>query len=615
MRAVPKLGFRREVLILVPASLLVLLVLAVFTLLSYRSAVAAFAEDARSGALRAVRDAASRLARDRATGAWPPSAEHLATLVPGSIAIALVDAQGAWIGGAGNLPQRAPLGPFHARRPAEAAVVGPSAAIGGRVIAVSPLGAPEERHYLRVDFEGGALTRQQRNVQVLSVVVIGLGLGVAALSVSFARHLVAPLDTLLERARAALPGQRSTETDEIPFLLETFDRALAALSGAPDQLEEDEISVLGRALTPSLDCGLLLLSPQGRVLALNALGRSLLVIEEPVSGQSYDDLLRQRPDVAQVLRQALVGGRVDPRTEVAVTGVSPPRSLGITVHELRRESLEVRGYLVLFADLTDVKRRAEQRRLSESLAHMGELTAGIAHEMRNSLTSLRGYLSRAEKQTQESPLRQDLEEIRHEADHLKRILDDFLSFAQPGTVRMEEVSLERVVRRAASDLEIAGKSVAIHSSEPESPRAIRRVWGDEQLLERAVRNLLQNAADAEEEAGRASRPLAVHIDFTDSGASLVVDDQGTGLRPEMAERLFVPFASHKPKGVGLGLALARRILDLHGATLEIENREEGGVRACVRFPASSVVGRGDGPGEDRERCDPAPPAARGGVIG
>jgi two-component system sensor histidine kinase HydH len=222
---------------------------------------------------------------------------------------------------------------------------------------------------------------------------------------------------------------------------------------------------------------------------------------------------------------------------------------------------------------------------------MGELTAGIAHEMRNSLTSLRGYLSRAEKGASESPLKQDLEEIRHEADHLKRILDDFLSFAQPGSVRMAEVSLERVVRRAASDLEVAGKSVTIQSTEIEGKRTIRRVWGDEQLLERALRNLLQNAADAEREAGRAGQSLLVRIDLAGPAPTVVVEDEGTGVHPEIEQRLFVPFSSHKPGGIGLGLAVARRILDLHGATLELENREGGGARARIRFPVSSLVDR------------------------
>ena len=138
------------------------------------------------------------------------------------------------------------------------------------------------------------------------------------------------------------------------------------------------------------------------------------------------------------------------------------------------------------------------------------------------------------------------------------------------------------------------------------------MWGDEQLLERALRNLLQNAADAEEEAGRASNSLSVRIDLNESAATVIVDDRGTGLHPEIKERLFVPFSSHKKQGIGLGLALARRILDLHGATLELENRDAGGARAIVRFPASSLVAReesGTGTEARRERTAGRGPAA------
>lgn len=596
MRAVPKIGFRREVLILVPASLLVLLVLALFTLLSYRGAVATFAEEARAEAMVAARAAASRLARERAAATWPPTSERLGALAPGAVSIVLLDARGAALAEAGEPAAGAPLLPLAGGEPAQVVAAGPGGPAGDRVVAFSPLGPRDQRHYLRVDFDAGAIARQQRSLNVLSFVVLGLGLGVGVLSMAFVRHLTAPFDTLLERARAAVPSTQGI--DEIPFLLDTFDRALAALSQQP-VADDDDIRVLGRTLTPSLDCGLLLLSPQGRVLALNTLGRALLGIDQPISGQSYDDLLRGCGEVSRVVRDVLEGRKADPRAEVVVPAGPQSLSLGITVHELRRETLEVRGYLVLFADLTDVQRRAERRRLSESLAHMGELTAGIAHEMRNSLTSLRGYLSRAERLEDAGPRRPELDEIRHEADHLQRILDDFLSFAQPGSVRMAEVSLERIVRRAASDLGIAGKAVTVQSSEPEGPRAIRRIWGDAQLLERALRNLLQNAAEAEAEAGHEKRSLVVRIDFAAAGPTVAIEDHGTGLKPEMVDRLFVPFASHKREGTGLGLAVARRILDLHGAVLELENREGGGACAWVRFPASSVVEREE-PGAETE---------------
>lgn len=594
MKRSPRIGFRREVLILVPASLLVLIVLAVFTLLSYRQAVDVIAEEARAVAGGAARRVAELVAREARTPTSIPEADRLRSLAPGALAVSLLDADGQILVKAGDLTAEDGLVPLGAAAGDRVVVVGPGGMIGDRIIALAPLGPPQERRYLRLDWPARALYRQSSNLRILTVLVIGLSLGVGLLALLFARRLVEPVELLLERARAANPA--AEDADEIPFLLDTFDRALAALSADADT-GEGALQVLGRTLTPSLQCGLLLLGPDGRILALNSLGSSLLGIDEPRPGTRYEEALRDHPQIARLLRHTLTGEEVGTRTEISIERDGRTRSLGLTVHELRPEGQDVRGHLVLFADLTDVQRRAERQRLSESLARMGELTAGIAHEMRNSLTSLCGYLARAERQAEGRSVGEELREIRHEADHLKRILDDFLSFARPGTVRMAPVSLERVLRRAASDLALEGKGVRIRSDPSLRTEAIPRVWGDAQLLERALRNLLHNAAQAEEEAGRPEAELVAQLEYGSDGEAVVtIEDQGTGLRPEIRDRLFVPFVSHKEEGVGLGLALAQRILELHGAVVDLENRHSGGVQTRVRFSASSrVTGGGDDP--------------------
>ena len=194
MRAGSKIGFRREVLILVPATLLVLFVLSVFTLFSYRGAVSMFEEEARTQALDAARVAASRLVRERGNALWPPPPDRLETLVPGAAAVVLIDPRGAAVAAVGEAPRNAPLEPIEAKLPGEPIAVGPGGRAANRVIAFAPLGARDDRHYLRVDFPADALARQHRNVQILSVVVAALGVGVGALSMSgahcpdFARH-------------------------------------------------------------------------------------------------------------------------------------------------------------------------------------------------------------------------------------------------------------------------------------------------------------------------------------------------------------------------------------------------------------------------------------------
>ena len=269
------------------------------------------------------------------------------------------------------------------------------------------------------------------------------------------------------------------------------------------------------------------------------------------------------------------------RLECNVSVDGRETGLGLTLHPLRRQG-EVGGWLVLFADLTQAQARNRSERLSESLGQIGQLTAGLAHELRNSLASLRGYLRLIERDPDDDSVSDYLGEIRHEADHLQRVLEDFLTFARPGTRRLEEVDLEMVLRRAAADPALAGARVELRG-----PPCPVHLDGDAQLLERAFRNLLHNAVRAHSQSG-SSEPVVVQIhepDGNERDAVLLIEDRGHGISEDLKDRLFVPFATDSEDGVGLGLALSRRILELHGGDLDLADRAKGGgARATIRLP-------------------------------
>jgi signal transduction histidine kinase len=210
------------------------------------------------------------------------------------------------------------------------------------------------------------------------------------------------------------------------------------------------------------------------------------------------------------------------------------------------------------------------------------MAGGVAHELRNSLATLRGYLTLIERRPDEESIADYLAEIRHEADHLERVLEDFLAFARPGTARFEELSLNQLARRSAADPALAGVEVRVLTDSDV------RLRGDAQLLERAVRNLLHNAAQAEREAG-GTGPVELTIEPGPEGVELAVEDRGPGLPPEVRERLFHPFATGRRGGVGLGLALAHRIVTLHGGRIRLEDRPGGGTRALLTFPRDTIV--------------------------
>jgi signal transduction histidine kinase len=164
------------------------------------------------------------------------------------------------------------------------------------------------------------------------------------------------------------------------------------------------------------------------------------------------------------------------------------------------------------------------------------------------------------------------------------VLEDFLSFARPGTARVQDFPLVPLLRRAAGDPALDGFDVRVHAAEPAT-----LLRGDSQLLDRAIRNLLHNAVQAEREAGR-SGPVEVTVQAQPEGVEVVVADRGPGIRPDIRERLFHPFVTGRPGGVGLGLSLAQRIVVLHGGRIRLEDRQGGGARAVLFFPAEPGPG-------------------------
>ncbi|HSG41197.1 MAG TPA: ATP-binding protein [Thermoanaerobaculia bacterium] len=580
------LGLRREVLVLLPVAFLLLVVLSTFTLFSYREALAALTRERQEEAALLAGSVAQHLAALRGGGTSPGPLD-LGEAAPTARGIALVDAGGGALAFVGELPAAGLLEPAGGLLPIERPVgVGPDEGSPDAVVGFAPLGSPQGRRYVRVDLPAGVLAGQLRALRVLTLFVLSLNGGLVLLLLFFLRHLLAPWETLLARAREVGEGG-AKEGDEVEFLLATFEKAVTSLSGQ-ERKAEDDIAALERTLSASLQSGLLLLDQQGRVLALNAVGASLLETGPTEPGEPLEAVLAGQPELLELLVEAVAQGTAPKRRECSVRSGRGTLTVGLTVHPLRRDDGEVRGYLVLFADLTEVQRRAEESRIADSLAQLGEMAGGVAHELRNSLATLRGYLTLIERRPDEDSIADFLSEIRHEADHLERVLEDFLTFARPGTARVREFPLTPLLLRAAADPALSGVEVQVHGS-PAGDAALR---GDPQLLERAVRNLLHNAAQAEREAGRQG-PVDIRVDSRAEGTEVAIEDRGPGLPPEIRGRLFHPFATGRPGGVGLGLTLAHRIVVLHGGRIRLEDRPGGGTRALLFFPRDTIVTRGN----------------------
>jgi signal transduction histidine kinase len=353
--------------------------------------------------------------------------------------------------------------------------------------------------------------------------------------------------------------------------LKAQERATAARAEASERLSDEIVS--------GLASGLVVVALDRAVRIVNPAGRRLLQLGPETALTDYRDLLAGAPGLAAAIDECLTSGRAIVRrpVEVAVEGRAA-QHFGVTVSPLLDEGGRLHGAVCLFSDLTDVVSLEEQLRVKDSLARLGELTAGLAHEFRNGLATIHGYGRLLDPADLPERARPFLEGIRQETDALAAIVTNFLAFARPAELTMTPVDVQAVVARAASDL---AHEAAEHGGQIEVRGTFGTIDGDEVLLRQAFSNLVRNGVEAAVEAGTV--PAVVVEGHADAGTGTTiveVHDNGRGVDPTLVERVFLPFFSTKGRGTGLGLAMVRKIVVTHNGRVAVAPSRFGG--ACFK---------------------------------
>ncbi len=265
------------------------------------------------------------------------------------------------------------------------------------------------------------------------------------------------------------------------------------------------------------------------------------------------------------------------RRALEMPAALPASHLGVTVSPLAGDA----GVICLFADLTNVVALEEQLRLKDTLARLGELTAGIAHEFRNGLATIHGYSRLIDPEALPVQYKPYLEGIRQETDALKKVVTNFLNFARPEQVVFARVDLRSIAARAADDLR--------HELPPDTSVEVAgefgRIQGDDVVLRQMFSNLIRNAAEACQGAGIA--PFIVisgEADHAQRICRIAVSDNGPGIRPVNRLRIFQPFFTTRAHGTGLGLAIVQKVVVTHGGRIVAGSSPTGGASFEMTFP-------------------------------
>lgn len=244
---------------------------------------------------------------------------------------------------------------------------------------------------------------------------------------------------------------------------------------------------------------------------------------------------------------------------------------------------QVRRYQELSEKLEDTNtqlRRAEaEARRSERLAALGQMSAGLAHEIRNPLGVIKGSAEMlSQKLSDAQPLAAELAGyISSEVNRVNALVARFLDFARPVQIETHPHQISTIVDRALDSVEHQFPEARVHV-ERHYTAGLPDVMVDEQLCERVFINLIQNAfqaVDGNRPADDANLKLTVDADPSRDGVDVTVEDSGPGVPPELREQIFNPFFTSKKDGVGLGLAIVAKILDEHGGSIRLESSPRG----------------------------------------
>jgi two-component system, NtrC family, sensor histidine kinase PilS len=332
-----------------------------------------------------------------------------------------------------------------------------------------------------------------------------------------------------------------------------------------------DLLTLHEDIVRSLSSGLITIAPDGIVLAANSAAADILGQPPALAGQPIDKLM---PGLsALVATGAGELRRADLRLADDLT-------VGVTVSPLRDVKNQVIGRVVNFQDLTELRRLEAQSRRSERLASIGQLAAGVAHEIRNPLASISGSIELLRQGPSASDDDRTLMAIVHrEIQRLNVLIGDLLDYANPRPAQPVDFDLGVMVEET---LQVARREPAFATitmkMEVDRPLPLH---ADPAKLRQVLGNLLRNAADAAALGGR-----HVHVDARRAfdATTIVVSDDGPGIAADQLVRIFDPFFTTKTKGTGLGLATCHAIVAEHGGHIDVDSVPGKGTRMTVRLP-------------------------------
>jgi two-component system nitrogen regulation sensor histidine kinase GlnL len=390
-------------------------------------------------------------------------------------------------------------------------------------------------------------------------------------------------------------GGRQFDQEEVELFCTSGERLASAVARTMQLGSlEDRVNWLSgreadrRRVLETMAVGVLAVDSQGRVRLVNPAGERLLGCrEEEVLNRGVEDLLGNG---AAIVRDSIQRDLVYAHEEISVLrlgGEAVP--LEMSVSPLRGGEAGVSGAAVTLSDLRPLKEREEERRKLDRTSLLAEVAAVVAHEIRNPLAGMGAGIQHLMTKFEEGDGKHEaLERVLKEGERVNAIIEDILLITRPPHLDLAPCDVAEVVQDSLNGWNTRARTRGVEVRRYLSP-GLPPVKADRERLGHALTRLLSNALEAMPNGG----DLEILVTGPPSGEAGYVDveirDTGVGIKREDMDKIFEPFYSTRTRGTGLGLTIAKRIIDEHGGEIDLESEEGGGTKVVVRLP---LAGRG-----------------------
>ncbi len=356
------------------------------------------------------------------------------------------------------------------------------------------------------------------------------------------------------------------------FLAQAYRSAKSSLSRA---------EAFSDNLVESMPVGLSALNPEGKIVSFNQAAESVLGISahEALGKEVHEVLPDSLLSITDKLEtsESIIGREMDCTTR---DGKSIP--LDVSAIRLQERSGAFMGHLILFRDLSEIRTLKKEVERSERLASIGRLAAGVAHEIRNPLSSIKGFATYFKERYREVPEDQKTADILiQEVERLNRVISQLLEFARPLNLRKQPASLGTLIQHSLKVIKgEADKKGVIIDLEDASEEA--KVSVDSDRFQQVLLNLYLNSIESMKTGGSLGVELRRHEDS--ENVVVYISDTGAGIKEEDLPHVFDPYFTTKSSGTGLGLAIVHNIVEAHGGQMSVQSGLGQGTTITISLP-------------------------------